>query len=45
MPFKKLCNKKNKEYTQYLLRVAGKVGRRTFNQSDLFAILIWSLLS
>ena len=40
MPFKKLCNKKDKEYTQYLVGVAGKVGRLTYNQSDPYAILI-----
>ena len=40
MPFKELCNKKDKEYTQYLGGVAGKVGRLTYNQSDPYAILI-----
>jgi hypothetical protein len=40
MPFKKLCNKKNKEYTQYLGGVAGEIWRLIYNQSDPYAILV-----
>ena len=40
MPFKKLCNKKNKEYIQYLGGVAGEIGRLKHNQSGPYAILI-----
>lgn len=40
MPFKKLCNKKNKEYTQYLGGLVGEIGRLKYNRSGPYAILI-----